>query len=116
MDATKFVEREIRRKRTYDGIIMDPPAYGRGPSGELWTLEERLYPLVSLSAKLLSQNALFFIINTYASGLAPTVLANILKLTVGMKRGGIVEADEIGIPATGRPIVLPCGATGRWSS
>lgn len=113
-DAKKFVEREIRRGRTYDGIIMDPPAYGRGPSGELWTLEESLFELVTLSARLLSDKPLFFILNTYASALTPTVLTNILNLVLTSERGGQAEADELCLLTTARSLILPCGATGRW--
>lgn len=112
-DAKLFVEREIRRGRKYDGILMDPPAYGRGPSGELWKLEDSLYGLVELCARLLSDNPLFFFINSYTTGLAPSVLGNILALTLA-GRGGDVTSDEIGLPAAVRGLVLPCGATGRW--
>ncbi|MBP7401714.1 MAG: class I SAM-dependent methyltransferase [Clostridia bacterium] len=114
-DARLFVEREIRRGRRYEGILMDPPAYGRGPSGELWKLEDALYGLVELCARLLSDDPLFFYINSYTTGLAPSVLADILSLVLG-DRGGRAQAEEIGLPATGRRIVLPCGATGRWNA
>lgn len=113
-DAQKFVEREARRGRRYDGIIMDPPAYGRGPSGELWKLEDALYGLVERSAALLSDQPLFFLINSYTTGLAPTVLTDILNLVIKPAHGGRAEAEELGIPASGRDIVLPCGCTGRW--
>jgi len=113
-DAQKFVEREERRGRRYDGIIMDPPAYGRGPSGELWKLEDALYGLVERSAALLSDQPLFFLINSYTTGLAPTVLADILNLVVKPAHGGRTEAEELGLPATGRDLILPCGCTGRW--
>ncbi len=113
-DVNKFVEREIRRGRKYDGIIMDPPSYGRGPSGELWKLEDALFGIVEKCSLLLSEKPLFFIINSYTTGLAPTVLSNILQLTVTPKCGGFSTADEIGLRATRRSIVLPCGSTGRW--
>jgi 23S rRNA (cytosine1962-C5)-methyltransferase len=113
-DAQQFVEREIRRGRRYEGIIMDPPAYGRGPSGELWQLEDALYGLVERSAQLLSDRPLFFLLNSYTTGLAPSVLANILNLAIGGKRGGRATAGELGLPATARQLVLPCGSTGRW--
>jgi len=114
-DCVRFVEREIRRGRTYDGIIMDPPAYGRGPSGELWKLEEALFPLVEKCAQLLSDQAAFFIINSYTTGLSASVLSNILSLAVCPTHGGSAVADEIGIAASKMNIVLPCGATGRWT-
>jgi 23S rRNA (cytosine1962-C5)-methyltransferase len=113
-DVQQFVEREIRRGRRYDGIIMDPPAYGRGPSGELWKLEDALYGLVERTSLLLSDNALFFLINSYTTGLAPLVLADILSLVVRPLRGGQATADELGLPASARQLILPCGATGRW--
>lgn len=113
-DVQKFVEREIRRGRKYDGIIMDPPSYGRGPSGELWKLEDALYGLVQRSAELLSDTPLFFLVNSYTTGLAPTVLADILGLIIKPIRGGRVEASELGLPATRRDLILPCGCTGRW--
>lgn len=113
-DVLKFVEREIRRGRQYDGIIMDPPSYGRGPSGELWKIEESLFGLVERCALLLSPEAMFFVINSYTTGLAPTVLANILQLTIGSRLGGKAEAQELGLPAANRQLVLPCGCTARW--
>ena len=115
-DALKFVEREIRRGNHYDGILMDPPSYGRGPDGQVWKLEERLYPLVESCEKLLSEKPLFFLINAYTTGLAPSVLTNIIKKTVCEKHGGRAMADEIGIPVTAGGIVLPCGASGRWQA
>jgi len=114
-DVGKFVEREIRRGRRYDGIVMDPPSYGRGPSGELWKLEDALYALVAQCAELLSDTPSFFLINSYTTGLSPSVIAAILGLAVGTGRGGRSEADEIGLPASLRPIVLPCGASGWWT-
>ncbi len=113
-DVIKFVEREARRGNTYDGIIMDPPSYGRGPNGEVWKLENELYPLVERCMKIMSDNPLFFLINSYTTGLQPTVLSNILKLKVQKKYGGFVSADEIGLPVENENLILPCGASGRW--
>lgn len=115
-DAIKFTEREIRRGSRYDGIIMDPPSYGRGPSGEVWKIEDEIYPLVKKCASLLSDNPLFFLINSYTTGLAPSVLSNILSLTVGKSHGGKIEADELGLPVKNTNLVLPCGASGRWQA
>ena len=115
-DCAKFVEREIRRDKTYDAIIMDPPSYGRGPGGEVWKLEEQIYGLVSECAKLLSDQPLFFLINSYTTGLSPSVMQYILGSLVCPTHGGRVEADEIGLPVTASGLVLPCGATGRWMS
>ena len=112
-DAGKFVAREIRRGNTYDGILMDPPSYGRGPGGEVWKLENELYGLVSACAQVLSENALFMLINSYTTGLQPAVLNNMLTMTVQKYRGGSVTADEIVLPVTAGG-VLPCGASGRW--
>ena len=112
-DCRKFVEREIRRGNKYDGIIMDPPSYGRGPSGQIWKLEDELYPFVSLCMNVLSDNPLFILINSYTTGLQPLVLYNILtKLTKNL--GGRVDAQEVGLPVTRGGIILPCGASGRW--
>ncbi|KIR03103.1 SAM dependent methyltransferase [Lachnospiraceae bacterium TWA4] len=113
-DCMKFVEREIRRGNHYDGIIMDPPSYGRGPKGEIWKIEEAVYPLVQKSAKLLSNDSIFFLINSYTTGLAPAVLTYMIGLEVEKKFGGHVEASEIGLPVTSTGFVLPCGASGRW--
>ena len=113
-DCMKFVEREIRRGNTYDGIIMDPPSYGRGPKGEIWKIEDAIYPLVQSCAELLSDKPLFFLINSYTTGLAPAVLTYMLGLTVQKKYGGSVSADEIGLPVRDTGLVLPCGASGRW--
>jgi len=115
-DCAKFVEREIRRGKTYDAIIMDPPSYGRGPSGEVWKLEENLYPFVKLCAQVLSDKPLFVIINSYTTGLAPSVLGYLLHQLVAEKYGGRVEWDELGLPVTETGLALPCGATGRWMS
>lgn len=113
-DCVKFVEREIRRGNHYDAIIMDPPSYGRGPKGEIWKIEEKVYPLVQLCTRLLSDDPLFFLINSYTTGLQPAVLAYMLNLEVKSRFGGRVEADEIGLPVRGKELVLPCGASGRW--
>ena len=113
-DCNRFVEREIRRGRKYHGIIMDPPAYGRGPSGELWKLEDALYPLVVKCAELLAEDAIFFLLNSYTTGLSPLVLDSILRLSIGSKMGGKVTADELGLYAKEMGITLPCGAVGRW--
>lgn len=113
-DVIKFVEREARRGNFYDGIIMDPPSYGRGPNGEVWKLEDELYPLVERCMKIMSENPLFFLINSYTTGLQPAVLSNILKLKLQKKYGGEVAAEEIGLPVLNSDIVLPCGASGRW--
>ena len=110
-DVMKFVLREQRRGREYDGILMDPPSYGRGPSGEMWKIENDLFPLVAECRKLLSRDARFFLINSYTTGLAPSVLKNVLQ--VSMPKGR-VESDEVGLPITRGGLVLPCGASGRW--
>jgi 23S rRNA (cytosine1962-C5)-methyltransferase len=114
-DCVKFVEREIRRGNTYDGIIMDPPSYGRGPKGEIWKIEESIYPFIELSAKVLSKDAEFFLINSYTTGLQPAVLSYMLNTVLCPKFGGTVEAQEIGLPVRENGLVLPCGASGRWS-
>ena len=112
-DVMKFVLREQRRGHLYEGILMDPPSYGRGPNGEMWKIEEGLYPLVQECVKLLSPNARFFLINSYTTGLAPTVLSNVLQCALrGL--GGRVEADEVGLPIARGGLILPCGASGRW--
>lgn len=108
-DCEKFVMREIKRGHFYDGIIMDPPSYGRGPGGEMWKMEDKIYDLVKSTAPLLTDNPLFFIINSYTTGLQPTVIKNIITLALDCK----AEADEIGLPVTSSNINLPCGATGR---
>ena len=115
-DCAKFVEREIRRGRTYDAIIMDPPSYGRGPGGEVWKLEDNLFPFVRLCTQVLSEQPLFVIINSYTTGLAPSVLGYLLSLLVKEKFGGRVTWDELGLPVTETGLTLPCGATGRWCS
>ncbi len=113
-DCGKFVEREIRRGRRYDAIIMDPPSYGRGPSGEIWKLEENLYPFVELVSGVLSDNPLFVIINSYTTGLAPSVLTYILETIVSSKHGGRTDSQELGLRVSETGLALPCGATGRW--
>ena len=115
-DCAKFVEREIRRGKTYDAIIMDPPSYGRGPGGEVWKLEDNLYDFVKLCAGVLSERPLFVLINSYTTGLAPSVLGYLLHLLVGAKYGGKCTWDELGLPVTETGLALPCGATGRWCS
>lgn len=115
-DCVKFVEREIRRGNHFDAIIMDPPSYGRGPKGEIWKIEEKIFPLVQLCTKVLADKPLFFLINSYTTGLQPAVLSYMLNLELKSRFGGTVEADEIGLPVRGKQgLVLPCGASGRWS-
>ena len=111
-DVVKFVEREIRRENTYDAIIMDPPSYGRGTKGEVWQFEENISELVSLCTKILSDNPLFFLINSYTTGISPEVLSNILKINVKYK--GTISSGEIGLPMENSSLVLPCGIYGRW--
>ncbi|MFI3313405.1 MAG: class I SAM-dependent methyltransferase [Eubacteriales bacterium] len=113
-DCAKFVEREIKRGRRYDGIIMDPPSYGRGPSGEIWKLEKDLFPFVELVSKVLSDDPYFVIVNSYTTGLAPSVAGCILDTIVTKKHGGFTSCDELGLPVSNSGLVLPCGATGRW--
>ncbi len=113
-DALKFVQREARRGNAYQGILMDPPSYGRGPGGEVWKLENELYGLVCACEKVLAEDALFMLINSYTTGLQPAVLNNMLTMAVAKNRGGSVRADEIVLPVTAGG-VLPCGASGRWS-
>ena len=115
-DCAKFVEREIRRGRRYDAVIMDPPSYGRGPSGEIWKLEENLYPFVELVTGVLSDKPLFFLINSYTTGLAPSVLTYLLETLISKKHGGSTVSDELGLPVTESGLVLPCGAAGRWTA
>ena len=112
-DCTKFVEREIRRGHHYDGIIMDPPSYGRGPKGEIWKIEEQLYHFIQRCTLLLDENALFFLVNSYTTGLQPAVLSYLLS-TLLKDFGGRVTADEVGLPVTENGLVLPCGASGWW--
>jgi len=115
-DCIKFVQREQRRGNTYDGIIMDPPSYGRGPNGEIWKLEEQLYPLVEMCVPILSENPLFFILNSYTTGLSPAVMEYLLNILIQKKFGGVVSSSEIGLPVTQSGLVLPCGSTAIWES
>ena len=114
-DCVKFVEREIRRGNVYDGIIMDPPSYGRGPKGEIWKIEESIYPFIQLATKILARDASFFLINSYTTGLQPAVLSYMMNTAIVNQFGGKVEANEIGLPVTDSGLVLPCGASGRWT-
>lgn len=120
-DCMKFVEREGRRGSRYDAIIMDPPSYGRGPKGELWKLEETVHPLITACAGILTEDPLFFLINSYTTGLQPGVMAYFLNLELKTRFGGSVTADEVGLPVTGSArarelgLVLPCGCAGRWT-
>lgn len=113
-DCVKFVEREIRRGNHYDAIIMDPPSYGRGPKGEIWKIEESIYPFLQLCTNILTEKPLFFLVNSYTTGLQPAVLTYMMS-TVLKPFGGQVVAEEIGLPVTSNGLVLPCGASGRWS-
>ena len=113
-DCIKFVNRELRRGNRYDGIIMDPPSYGRGPGGEVWKLEEQIYSFVELCAQLLSEDAWFFILNSYTAGLSPSVMKYILSSVIVPKMGGRVTCDEIGLPVSNSGLVLPCGSTAIW--
>ena len=113
-DCVKFVQREQRRGNVYDGILMDPPSYGRGPGGEVWKLEEQVYPLVAECVKLLSDDPLFFLINSYTTGLSPSVMQYVLGTLLPKGIGGTLSADEIGLPVTASGMVLPCGATAMW--
>ncbi len=114
-DCVKFVEREIRRGNKYDGIIMDPPSYGRGPKGEIWKIEDEIHSFIKLCAELLSDDPLFFLVNSYTTGLAPAVLTYMISTEIVSTHGGQVESDEIGLPVSSNGLVLPCGASGRWS-
>ncbi len=113
-DCVKFAEREIRRGNKYDGIIMDPPSYGRGPKGEVWKMEENIWAFIELVTQLLSGDALFFLINSYTTGLQPAVLSYMMNQAIVKRFGGHVAADEIGLPVEESGLVLPCGASGRW--
>ncbi len=112
-DCVKFVEREIRRGNRYDAIIMDPPSYGRGPKGEIWKIEDSIHPFVQLCTQVLTEDPVFFLINSYTTGLQPGVLSYMISQELG-KYKGKVTADEIGLPVSGNGLVLPCGASGRW--
>ncbi len=113
-DCVKFVERETRRGNKYDAIIMDSPSYGRGPKGEIWKIEEKIHPFIQLCAKLLSDTPLFFLINSYTTGLQPAVLSYMAELELVKRYGGRAEAQEIGLPVTSNGLILPCGASARW--
>ena len=113
-DCKKLIEREIRRGNKYDGIIMDPPSYGRGPSGEIWKLETEIHDLASKTAQLLHENSKFFIINSYTTGLSPAVMEYILGLCIKPLYGGEIKSDEIGIPVVSTGMILPCGNTAIW--
>ena len=114
-DCVKFVEREIRRGNHYDAIIMDPPSYGRGPKGEIWKIEESVYPLIRLCSQILTDNPLFFLINSYTTGLQPAVLSYMISTVLGTANG-TVTASEIGLPVSSNGLVLPCGASGRYEA
>ena len=113
-DCGKFVEREIRRGNKYDAVIMDPPSYGRGPKGEMWKIEESLWPLLVSCAELLSDDPLFFLINSYTTGLQAGVLDHMMGKILVKRFGGRCESDEVGLPISGTGLFLPCGASGRW--
>jgi 23S rRNA (cytosine1962-C5)-methyltransferase len=115
-DCLKFVLREARRGNKYDAIIMDPPSYGRGPNGEVWKFENNLYNLITACMDILSDEPLFFLINAYTTGISSTVLYNILKTTLVTRYGGVVDADEVGLPIVNNDLILPCGICGRWQS
>ena len=115
-DCGKFVEREIRRGNTYDAIIMDPPSYGRGPKGEIWKIQDSIYPFLMNACRLLSDDPLFVLVNSYTTGLQPAVLTYLLHTAIDKRHKGTVESAEIGLPVTGNGLILPCGASGRWSS
>jgi 23S rRNA (cytosine1962-C5)-methyltransferase len=114
-DCVKFAEREIRRGNHYDAIIMDPPSYGRGPKGEIWKIEDSIFSLISLCGDLLSDNPLFFLVNSYTTGLQPAVLNYMMSTVLGKYRG-TVTANEIGLPVTSTGLILPCGASGRFEA
>lgn len=113
-DCKKFVEREIRRGNKYDAIIMDPPSYGRGPKGEIWKIEDNIFEFIELTTEVLKDDALFFLINSYTTGLQPAVLSYMINTCIVSKFGGVAEANEVGLPVTSNGLVLPCGASGRW--
>ena len=113
-DVKKFVQREIRRGHKYDGIIMDPPSYGRGPGGEVFKIENEIFDLVELCVQLLPENPLFFLINSYTTGLSGSVMKNIAGLTIGKRFGGVITSDEVGLPIENSDLVLPCGYSTRW--
>lgn len=114
-DCEKFVLREIKRNNKYDGLIMDPPSYGRGPRGEIWRIEDNVYEFIKLCQNVLSENAEFFVINSYSTGLSPSVMGYMLSDVIQKKLGGYVYADEIGIPVSSSELIMPAGATAIWS-
>lgn len=113
-DCLKFVEREARRGNVYDGIIMDPPSYGRGPKGEIWKIEEAIHPLIKACMAILAPDPLFFLINSYTTGLQPAVLSYMMNTEIVSRFGGQVNAEEVGLPVSSNGLVLPCGCSGRW--
>jgi 23S rRNA (cytosine1962-C5)-methyltransferase len=113
-DVKKFVEREIRRGRKYDGIVMDPPSYGRGPNGEVWKIEQELFDLIQLCMSVLNDEPLFFLINTYTTGLSGSIMENIFALTLLKQYGGTFAVDEVGLPVQNLNLKLPCGYSSRW--
>lgn len=113
-DCKKFVLREIRRGNKYDGIVMDPPSYGRGPNGEVWKIEEQLWDLLQICNEILSDDPLFFLLNSYTTGLSPSVMEYMLSCVIAKGRNGTVTCDEIGIPVTDSGLILPCGNTAAW--
>lgn len=113
-DVKKFAQRELRRGHKYDGIIMDPPSYGRGPGGEVWKIENEIFDLIDLCTKLLTDNPIFFLVNSYTTGLPQSVIENIYKLTIQKRFGGHISADEVGLPIDNSSLVLPCGYSTRW--
>ena len=115
-DVVKFVQREIRRGNKYDAIVMDPPSYGRGANGEVWDIEKNLTYLVKICSEILSDEPLFFLINSYTTGLSSTVLANLLSMTIKSKFDGVISPGEIGIPISSNDLILPCGIYGRWEA
>ena len=115
-DCVKFVKREIRRGHHYDGIIMDPPSYGRGPGGEVWKIEEAIFDLLGLCAQLLNDDSIFFLLNSYTTGLQPATMAYMLSSVLCPSAGGRVTSEEVGLPVTSSGLILPCGACARWES
>lgn len=115
-DCKKFVEREIRRGNRYEAVIMDPPSYGRGPSGEIWKIEDSVDELIGLAAQLLSDKPLFFLVNSYTTGLSPMAMEYILGMKIVTRYGGSLAAGELGLPVTATGLQIPCGASARWES
>ena len=114
-DCRKFVEREIRRGNKYNAVIMDPPSYGRGPKGEIWKIEDNIFDLIKLASDVLSDDPLFFLVNSYTTGLQPGVLEYMLGTVLVPRFGGLARADEVGLPVSSNGLILPCGAAGRWN-